>query len=274
MLNTDELLKEVLKNNRVAEKVSELKLTKDQMKDALATLIDMANEVDDGSLIHLTTIFVDDYGIVRRTTELASRGKKLSYLENIVSQQFNEVDYEKLPEFHKDEGRKEVVNEFAKFIQGETNNKGLYIYGDMGIGKTYMLKTFTKKLAQANKKVAYVNLSNLTMKVKSTFNEEGDTTGDLLKILTDVDYLLVDDIGSEKITSWFRDDFLFILFNERLEKGKTTFFSSNYSTEELIKKEAKTSNSKYSEYDNAKRLISRIRGLAKEYKIEGTNKRY
>lgn len=270
----DDILKEVVKSKRVSVKIDEYKLSKEQMIEALPILIDMANEKDDGKKKYLTTFFVDEYGVVQRTNELSSKGIKTRYLNNIISQDIDYINFENVNDFHKDEQRKTLVGAFAKFIKKpETVEKGLYIYGDMGIGKTYILKTFAKIMAEKGKKVAYVNLSNLVLKVKETFGEENLSSSTLLKRLIEVEYLFIDDIGAEKVTSWFRDEFLFMLLNERLDKNRITFFSSNYSLDDLVRKEANTSNSKYRDTDNAKRLVSRVRGLSKEIYLKGTNKR-
>lgn len=269
----DKILQDILKNERVANRINELKLNKDQMYDALPILIDMADEKDDGKTETLTSFYVNDRGVVKRMAILSSKGKKRAFLDNIVTQDLNYVDFEEGSDFIKEEGRKEVVNEFSKYIKEDNVNKGLYIYGDMGIGKTFMLKKFAKILAENGKKVGFINVSNLVSKIKLTFNTT-ESSETILNNLQTVDYLFVDDIGAEKISSWFRDEFLFPLLNERMDKKKVTFFTSNYSMDTLTNQESKTSGAKYRDLDNAKRLVSRIKALSKEFKITGTNKRY
>lgn len=269
----DKILQDILKNDRVANRVNELKLSKEQMYDALPILIDMADETDDNKTDTLTSFYVNERGVVKRMAILSSKGKKKAYLDNIITQDLNYVDFEEGADFIKEEGRKVVVNEFSKYIKGEQVKKGLYIHGDMGIGKTFMLKKFAKMLAENGKKVGFINVSNLVSKIKLTFNTT-DSSETILNDLQEVDYLFVDDIGAEKISSWFRDEFLFPLLNERMDKKRITFFTSNYSTDGLTTQESKTSGAKYRDLDNAKRLVSRIKALSNEFKITGTNKRY
>lgn len=272
--NKEEILKEVLQNERVAERVTELKLSKKQMNDALSILIDMANENDDSKVKTLTSFYIDKKGIPKRMVVLSTKGKQLEYLNNILTQEINFIDFENIPEFYKEESRKEVVAAFSKFIKSDsTPKKGIYIYGDMGIGKTFMFKIFAKKIAQKGKKVGFINLSALISKIKSTFGTT-ESSELILEDLTKIDYLFIDDIGSEKISSWFRDDFLFTLLNERMDKKRITFFTSNYSQNALLLKESKTSGSKYRDSIEANRLISRIKTLSIEINVKGTNKRY
>lgn len=271
----DTILQETLKNDRVAKKVDALKLTKEQMIDALPILIDMANEIEDGISKTLTSFEVLESGSVKRIAVLSKRGIELSYINNIVTQKINPINFEENKEFSKEEGRKEVVNLFAKHLNKETcPGKGLYLYGEMGIGKTFLMKRFAKMLAEAGNKVAFVNLSSLTSIIKSTFSKGNEEYFEIQNLLSRVNYLFIDDIGAEKVTSWFRDDFLFPLLNERMEHKKITFFSSNYSHDKLAKKQSITTGTTYKDYYNSNRLMSRIKALSKEVKIQGTNKRY
>lgn len=269
----DSLLKELLKNPRIQKRVEETLLTKEQMYDALNILIDMNEEKDDENTLSLTSFFVNEYKIVKRMAILSTKGKRLSYNKNVLTQGINYVNFENLEEFHKEEERKEIVNQFSKFTLGKEKEKGIYIYGDMGIGKTYILKKFAKLLAEKGFKIGFINTSNLLSEVKSTFGTDVNHH-EILDMLQEVEYLFLDDIGAEKISSWFRDDFLFPLLNHRMENKKPTFFSSNYSLNQLEVEQSKTSGSKFREVDKARRLLSRIKALSNEYKLTGKNKRY
>ena len=65
------------------------------------------------------------------------------------------------------------------------SKKGLYIYGDMGIGKTYVMAAFSHMLASQNKQVAFISVSQLLQDLKSYFNSSQDNGLDELK---EVDY--------------------------------------------------------------------------------------
>jgi len=59
-----------------------------------------------------------------------------------------------------------------------------------------------------------------------------------------------------------------------MDHSKITFFTSNYSIDELEKQQAKTSKAKYRDFDKAKRLVERIKALSKPIVINGENLRY
>ncbi|NQZ65707.1 MAG: ATP-binding protein [Mycoplasmatales bacterium] len=270
----DSILKKLLENEKISKKVNALKLTKKQMIEAIPILIDMSEEIDDGIRKTLTSFELHENGSVKRISVLAKRGLKYRYLNNVVTNKMYPVNFEDDKKFIYEEGRKEIVNLFANFLNGEEPpKKGLYLHGQIGIGKTFIMKRFAKKLAENDKKIGFINLSKLTSILKGTFGSDNDEYLEIFRTLTKVEYLFIDDIGAEKITTWFRDDFLFSLLNERMEHERITFFSSNYSHDNLLKKQAITSGTNYRDYDNANRLISRIKALSISVLIKGKNKR-
>ena len=271
-LNKDLLLKKLLKNKRISSKANQLKLSKKQLFNILPILIDMNEEKEDNVRETFTSFDLIDEKI-KRVSVLSEFGKKKSFLNNVVTQNINFVDFEIEKKFFQEENRKKLVSSFSKLIeQPFSNQKGFYVYGKTGIGKTFLMKRFAKKLAEKNKKVGFINISNLVSTLKSYFNKESGYDH-VLSILKKVEYLFIDDIGSENITSWFRDEILFLILNDRMEKGNVTFFSSNFSIKKLESIQAKTSNQKVLDKNKSERLITRIKALSTEIHLIGSNKR-
>ena len=271
-----DIIDKIMQNKRIANRIKFFNLSENQILDSLPIFIDMLNEKDDEKTEVLTSFNISTTGSIKKINILSTFGKKIGYMNNIITQNINPINFEEEKEFHKDEARKTIINEFSKFLKSENiNKKGFYLYGKMGIGKTFILKRFCKLLAEKGKKVGFINVSNLIQVIKSTFNKITSSQSiTILKTLQNVEYLFIDDIGAEKISSWFRDEFLFPLLNERMERKKITFFSSNYSFFNLAKQESKTNNSQYQDFDKSNRLISRIKALSVEMNITGINKRY
>ena len=83
--------------------------------------------------------------------------------------------------------------------------------------------------------------------------------------------LVLDDIGAEQFSSWIRDDVLQVILQHRMIEELPTFFTSNYSFADL---EAKLSNGRQGDETwQAKRVMERIRFLAKEIHLKGVNRR-
>ena len=83
-----------------------------------------------------------------------------------------------------------------------------------------------------------------------------------------VEILLLDDIGAEYLTEWSRDEILEPILNYRMENNLATFFTSNYSIDELEKHFSLGGNSLRS-----RRILDRIKTLAKEVDLISESRR-
>ena len=93
----------------------------------------------------------------------------------------------------------------------------------------------------------------------------------LNKTIKNVEILLIDDIGAEKVTEWNRDEILCPLLQYRMDNHLTTFFTSNLSLKEL---ESHLSNSKQGvDLVKARRIISRIEQLTDSKEMISKNLR-
>ena len=86
---------------------------------------------------------------------------------------------------------------------------------------------------------------------------------------TDVDILIIDDIGAEKVTDWGRDEILGTILQTRMNNLKTTFFTSNFTLKEL---ERHLSNNG-SEPVKSSRIIERIKFLCQDMEMISKNYR-
>lgn len=141
--------------------------------------------------------------------------------------------------------------------------KGVYVYGDMGVGKSSFLIAFCNLLANKENQCAFISVPQMIQNLKNSFNSNDDNGLDELK---EVEYLVLDDIGAESFSPWVRDEVLYNLLNDRLLRGKPTYFTSYFSLEDL---EAHYRNNSKNQEDaiRAKRLLQRIRNLSDDYQI-------
>ena len=84
-----------------------------------------------------------------------------------------------------------------------------------------------------------------------------------------VEVLMLDDLGAEKVTDWVRDEVLGPLLQYRMSQGKTTFFTSNLTIEELEEHFSLTKSSE----DRARRLIERIKYLTVDMELVSESRR-
>ena len=171
----------------------------------------------------------------------------------------------------KDKERIKVIKWIKEFYDNYDKNgeyKGLYLHGNFGCGKTYLISALFNELSKKRIDAEIVYFPELLRDIKSDF----DTFADRIEYLENVDLLLIDDIGAEKVTEWSRDEILGTILQKRMNNYKTTFFTSNLTLEELERH--LRGNSNYSDDDiKARRIIERIKQLTDDIELIGENKR-
>jgi len=146
--------------------------------------------------------------------------------------------------------------------------KGLYLHGNFGTGKSFLLAALLNEIKNKYKiRTEIVYVPELLRKLK----EDLSFVGDKLYYLENVDILLLDDIGAEKVTEWGRDEILGTILQTRMNNGMPTFFTSNLNIVELEKHLSITNGSEDSV--KAKRIIERIKFLTDDIELLGNNYR-
>ena len=171
-----------------------------------------------------------------------------------------------------DLGRLPVFEKLLAFVeQYPTIRKGLYLYGDFGVGKSFMVAALAHDLSE--KRGVSSTLLHYPSFVIDVKNAIGDgnvkTLVDELKLS---EVLILDDIGAEQSTAWVRDEILQVILQYRMQENLPTFFTSNFDFEELELHFAKGKHGNNETWE-ARRVMERIRYLAEETRLEGVNRR-
>ena len=201
--------------------------------------------------------------------------RELAYQKNVYT--FNiprELTRASMKDIHiDDKNRVEVIKWIKEFLDDYKKGikrKGLYLTGNFGCGKTYLLTAMLNELAKLNHRVAIIYYPEFLRSLKASFSSDGDFQ-DNYNFVKNIELLLIDDIGAETTTSWGRDEILGTILQYRMEEGLTTFFTSNLNINEL---EDHLSISKNGvEKVKAKRIIERIKQLADIKVMISENKR-
>ena len=171
-----------------------------------------------------------------------------------------------------DLGRLPVFEKLLAFVeQYPAIQKGLYLYGDFGVGKSFMVAALAHDLSE--KRGVSSTLLHYPSFVIDVKNAIGDgnvkTLVDELKLS---EVLILDDIGAEQSTAWVRDEILQVILQYRMQENLPTFFTSNFNFEDLELHFAKGKHGNDETWE-ARRVMERIRYLAEETRLEGVNRR-
>lgn len=138
---------------------------------------------------------------------------------------YKEARYEDVPE--------NIREKFTSIIK---TRRGIYIFGDVGTGKTHIAYS----LHSSQYPVAYCsrfwNTTELLHEIRADFardiNDKRRTEEELMSLNR---LLFLDDVGAEKITDWVMETF-YLIINKRYNDMLPIIFTSNYSIKELVER--------------------------------------
>ena len=111
--------------------------------------------------------------------------------------------------------------------------RNLFLYGDTGVGKTFLSNCIAKELIDKSHSVIYLSSFELfDTLAKSKFGRD-EAADQMNEHILDCDLLIIDDLGTELANS-FTVSQLFLCLNERLLRRKSTIISTNLSLEALV----------------------------------------
>lgn len=143
---------------------------------------------------------------------------------------------------------------------------GIYLFGNKGTGKSHLTACMANELMDNYYSVLYTNFSEISKYIRGTFGRTNETEYDFLERLTSIDFLFIDDFGTELVTKnnedlWLQEK-VFEVINKRYNNNKPIIFTSNYSLRQLIE-----------ERGLADKTIDRINEMCEVMKLEGTSYR-
>ena len=126
------------------------------------------------------------------------------------------------------------LTEFIKKYKQDVHQKGLYLCGNFGSGKTYLIAATFNELAKDGVKSAIVFWPEFLNSLKASFNSDIKSEfKNKYNYVKKVPLLLIDDLGAESVTPWARDEILCPLLQYRMDEKLPTFFTSNLNLENL-----------------------------------------
>ncbi len=157
------------------------------------------------------------------------------------------------------ENIKRVMGVVENFINNfEYSHESFYIYGEAGVGKSFLTHCIAKSLMDKAYSVIYLTAINFfELLSDKKFNRTKDD--EYMDFIDSCDLLIIDDLGTE-LSNSFTDSELYHMIDNRILTEKSTIISSNLEISDLRKR--------YSE-----RITSRIVGYYTFLRIVGEDLR-
>lgn len=172
-----------------------------------------------------------------------------------------------------DPNRSEAIRKLFSFLkQAESGlpEKGIYFYGPFGVGKTYFLGALANTLKTLNISSMLIYMPEFVREIRDSFKD--DSVNEKINYFKNADVLMLDDIGAETQSAWFRDEVLGSILQYRMMEKLPVFFTSNYNLKQLESQLAITTRGGVEEV-KAGRIIERIKQVSDEVRIFGENRR-
>lgn len=184
-----------------------------------------------------------------------------------------EILHAKLSDLYIDPSRTEAIKEIDVFLRTAKQGlpkRGIFFTGPFGVGKTYFLGAIANELQKMNISSTLIYMPEFVREIRASIQD--NTVQDKINFFKEAEVLMLDDIGAETLSAWFRDEVLGSILQYRMMENLPVFFTSNYTMDQLEEILA-TSTKGGVESVKAGRIMERIRQVSKEVAVIGTNYR-
>lgn len=155
------------------------------------------------------------------------------YKDNYMKKRLQKYNFKNLVDTYEDTT---IINQLIKFtdlcIKSEMKN-GLIIYGNIGFEKTYFGACIANKMIENNKIVLMEKSSSIIDKIKESFNKDGLSEKETIELYSNVDMLIIDDLGNENLSKWALEKVYKVICN-RYDNELPIVITTRYNKEQLI----------------------------------------
>jgi DNA replication protein DnaC len=162
-------------------------------------------------------------------------GARTRNLEGRLPRRYSGVSFDRAPVSDIARTAPDQIRAVRRYVQGVGENldagRGLWLWGDVGTGKTTLAMLVSKAAIDAGRSVAIYSLPRLLNLLRESLESPGGLI-DLLDRLSAVDLLHIDDLGAENQTDWVLEQ-LYSIVNARYEAERAIVATTNLKPDEL-----------------------------------------
>ncbi|MDQ0158837.1 ATP-binding protein [Alkalibacillus salilacus] len=178
--------------------------------------------------------------IQNREQAIERKNKTMFRQQSLLNQSLWDAAFENYEATNDDLAKaKERLQDFAETFSRD-NPQSFIINGNYGTGKSHLSVAVTKRLMERGYSCLFLSVPKLLSKIKETHNRNSDFSEyEVMEFVQSVDLLVLDDLGAEYTNlrkendNWTQTK-LFEVIDSRA--GKSTIYTTNLDSEELVKK--------------------------------------
>lgn len=140
------------------------------------------------------------------------------YIQNYSSKRLQDYQFENFIITENNEKEVKIVKDFTDKCINKNQKNGLIITGKSGVGKTHLATAILNKLTEKDMLVLMGRLISLLDVIKGTYKDFFSKEKDIIELYSKVDMLIIDDLGTERISSWALEKLYTIIENRNENK--------------------------------------------------------
>lgn len=155
------------------------------------------------------------------------------YKDNYIGRKLQNQNFENFDINSSNELAVTVAKDYTNKCINEMQNNGMIITGESGVGKTHLAAAIANRLIENNKIVLIERLNTLLDMIKETFNDDTKSENELIELYSNVDMMIIDDLGTEKISGWALEK-LYTIIQNRNENNLPIIITTRFNKVGLI----------------------------------------
>ena len=170
-----------------------------------------------------------------RCREQLINRRKARQLSAVIPKRYAEVGFDRNPVAQMPDAVVRPVRAFVRDVEKNLDiGRGMWLFGDVGTGKTTLAMVVAKAALEAGRSVAIYSLPRLLNEIRRTYDDASESSYvQLLDRLAEVDLLHVDDLGAEKSSPWVLEQ-LYAIVNARYEGERSMVITTNLDRDALV----------------------------------------
>ena len=155
------------------------------------------------------------------------------YSQNYISKRIKDHNFKNFKVTDVNKKEVAIAKDYVNKCINNEQESGLIITGNPGVGKTYLAASISKDLIEKDKLVLMGRLTSLLDMIKETFRDNSKSENELIELFSNVDMVVIDDLGTEKISSWALDK-LYTIIENRNENKLPIIITTKFDKEGLL----------------------------------------
>ena len=172
----------------------------------------------------------DEENYLKRKKEHYKKIINQLYKDSYMKKNYQNMNFENFNKKLVNNVALKIIEDYTEKCISKKQTNGLIITGRSGIGKTHLAAAIANKLIENGQIVLIGRLTTLLDKIKETFADNTISENELIELYSNIDMIIIDDLGTERVSKWALEKLYTIIENRnenRLPIVITTRFDKN-----------------------------------------------